>query len=135
LKPWCCLAWLRFLASVQQLAEAMVPLVRFVQAGAKAYIESRSPGRFREVAGWSGRGLRYRVRALSDAVIEQAGRTLAEKAAAPARVFVFGSHARGMSTTTAISTSSWSRAEISPRRHRRSCACETPCPRSAFQSM
>lgn len=35
---------------------------------------------------------------LSDAVIEQAGRTLAEEAAAPAQVFLFGSHARGDAT-------------------------------------
>jgi len=32
---------------------------------------------------------------LTDAVIAQAGRTLAQEAAAPARVFLFGSHARG----------------------------------------
>ena len=32
---------------------------------------------------------------LTDAVIEQAGRVLAEEAAAPAQVFLFGSHARG----------------------------------------
>jgi predicted nucleotidyltransferase len=35
---------------------------------------------------------------LSDDVIVQAGRTLAEEAAAPARVFLFGSHARGDAT-------------------------------------
>jgi predicted nucleotidyltransferase len=35
---------------------------------------------------------------LSDAVIVQAARTLAEEAAAPARVFLFGSHARGEAT-------------------------------------
>jgi predicted nucleotidyltransferase len=35
---------------------------------------------------------------VSDDVIEQAGRTLAEEAAAPARVFLFGSHARGDAT-------------------------------------
>lgn len=32
---------------------------------------------------------------VTDAVIEQAGRTLAAEAAAPAQVFLFGSHARG----------------------------------------
>ena len=42
--------------------------------------------------------LRYRVRVLSDAVIAQAGRTLADNAAAPAQVFLFGSHARGDAT-------------------------------------
>jgi hypothetical protein len=31
---------------VQQLGEAMVVLLRFVQAAAKAYIESRPPGTF-----------------------------------------------------------------------------------------
>lgn len=35
---------------------------------------------------------------LSDAVIVQAGRTLAEEAGAPAQVFLFGSHARGDAT-------------------------------------
>jgi predicted nucleotidyltransferase len=35
---------------------------------------------------------------LSDAVIEEAGRTLAEQAGAPAQVFLFGSHARGDAT-------------------------------------
>ena len=35
---------------------------------------------------------------LSSAVIEQAGRTLAEQATAPAKVFLFGSHARGDAT-------------------------------------
>lgn len=40
----------------------------------------------------------YRVRVLSDAVIAQAGRTLAQEAGAPAQVFVFGSHARGDAT-------------------------------------
>jgi predicted nucleotidyltransferase len=35
---------------------------------------------------------------LTDAVIEQAGRTLAKAAAAPSRVFLFGSHARGDAT-------------------------------------
>jgi uncharacterized protein len=37
----------------------------------------------------------YRDTVLSTDVIDQAGRRLAEVAAAPARVFVFGSHARG----------------------------------------
>lgn len=35
---------------------------------------------------------------VSDAVIEEAGRTLADQAAAPAQVFLFGSHARGDAT-------------------------------------
>ncbi len=35
---------------------------------------------------------------LSDTVIAQAGRTLADEAAAPAQVFLFGSHARGDAT-------------------------------------
>lgn len=39
--------------------------------------------------------LRYGYRVLSDDVIQQAGRALAEEATVPARVFVFGSHARG----------------------------------------
>lgn len=42
--------------------------------------------------------LRYRFRVLSDAVIEEAGRTLAGEATAPAQVFLFGSHARGEAT-------------------------------------
>jgi predicted nucleotidyltransferase len=35
---------------------------------------------------------------LSNDLIEQAGRTLADEAAAPAQVFLFGSHARGDAT-------------------------------------
>jgi uncharacterized protein len=42
--------------------------------------------------------LRYGCRVLSEDVIAQAGRRLAEQAAAPARVFLFGSHARGDAT-------------------------------------
>jgi predicted nucleotidyltransferase len=41
------------------------------------------------------RWLRYGLLVLSETVIKQAGRRLAEEAAAPARVFLFGSHARG----------------------------------------
>jgi uncharacterized protein len=42
--------------------------------------------------------LRYRFCVLTNAVIEQAGRTLAAEAGAPAQVFLFGSHARGDAT-------------------------------------
>lgn len=46
-------------------------------------------------AGEPRRRVGYRLDVLSVEVIEQAGRILADAAAAPARVFVFGSHARG----------------------------------------
>jgi predicted nucleotidyltransferase len=42
--------------------------------------------------------LRYGLCVLSEDVIQQAGRTLADEAAAPAQVFLFGSHARGDAT-------------------------------------
>jgi len=41
----------------------------------------------------------YRLGVLTAEVIEHAGRTLADAAAAPARVFLFGSHARGDATS------------------------------------
>ncbi|HXE45678.1 MAG TPA: nucleotidyltransferase domain-containing protein [Conexibacter sp.] len=41
----------------------------------------------------------YRLDVLSAEAIERAGRTLANAAAAPARVFLFGSHARGDATS------------------------------------
>jgi predicted nucleotidyltransferase len=44
------------------------------------------------------REVEYRPRVLSAAAINEAGRQLAEAAAAPAQVFLFGSHARGDAT-------------------------------------
>lgn len=49
----------------------------------------------RLTADFGGSSVEYRDTVLSTKTIDQAGRRLAEVAAAPARVFVFGSHARG----------------------------------------
>jgi predicted nucleotidyltransferase len=55
---------------------------------------------------------------LSNDVIEQAGRTLADEAAAPAQVFLFGSHARGDAAHDSDLDSWWSSAECSRLRQR-----------------